>query len=105
MKKNKYAKLLIQLRNSCGWSQSELARQIGITSAAISQIEKGDRTPSLDVAEKIARAFNISLDDFSNYRTLKNEDVEIFYRKFSLLRQLKHEDQNLILTIAMRLLP
>jgi transcriptional regulator with XRE-family HTH domain len=35
------------LRKSVNWSQSELARQINISSAAISQIEKGNRLPSL----------------------------------------------------------
>ncbi len=41
------------LRKEAGWSQSNLAKRAGITPSAISMIESQQRTPSLQVIEKV----------------------------------------------------
>lgn len=43
------------------WSQKELASRAGISQTYVSQIESAMRAVSLDVAERIAWALNISL--------------------------------------------
>lgn len=53
---------LVMLRKQAGLSQSELGRRSGLTAAAISMIEAGDRDPKLSTAAAICDALNISLD-------------------------------------------
>lgn len=53
---------LSELRRARGASQREIAKLIGVTPASLSAYEKGDKTPSLDVAVKIAQEYGVSLD-------------------------------------------
>jgi transcriptional regulator with XRE-family HTH domain len=39
--------------------QNELAERLGLSKSYVSELEKGNRTPSLEVVEKYAKAFNI----------------------------------------------
>ncbi len=49
-------------RTDRGWSQSELARRVGITPSAISQMERGRLGISLDTAIDIAEQLGLPLD-------------------------------------------
>ena len=42
-------------------SQGALAEKLGITNAALSRYESGDRTPRKDIAVKIARLTGVSI--------------------------------------------
>lgn len=42
-------------RKARGWSQAELARQMGVTEATVSRWESGDRSPNWFTARKLAR--------------------------------------------------
>ncbi|HSW94277.1 MAG TPA: helix-turn-helix transcriptional regulator [Gammaproteobacteria bacterium] len=101
------SKKIIALRNSAGWSQSELARQAGITSAAISQIEKGDRLPSLIVCQKLAEAFNVSVAELTGDVLLSsaeiNDEAHVFFRKFGDINNLTKADQEILHIIINRL--
>lgn len=55
---------LIELRKINGISQRELARQTGITQAAISLWEKGTQQPNADSIQRICKFFDISTDYF-----------------------------------------
>ncbi len=48
-------------------TQEELARAIGVTRQTIISIEKGDYNPSLELAFKIARYFETSVEDIFIY--------------------------------------
>ncbi|MCW8090917.1 helix-turn-helix transcriptional regulator [Alteromonas ponticola] len=48
-------------------TQSELAKQVGVTRQTIMAIEKGKYSPSLEVAFKIARVFDKPLEDIFSY--------------------------------------
>lgn len=41
----------------------EIALTIGITPQMLGAVEKGDRTPSLHLAKKIADFYNVSIDE------------------------------------------
>jgi len=108
LKRTKYiADKIIELRNSVEWSQSELARRSKVTSAAISQIEKGDRTPSLLVLRKLADALNVPLSeltgDSSSSSKELNDKAQTFFRKFGCIEKLSAEDQKIIQSIIQRL--
>ncbi|MDM8128951.1 helix-turn-helix transcriptional regulator, partial [Paraclostridium benzoelyticum] len=57
-----FAERLKQLRESKGLKQIELAKKLNLTSAALSQYEKGIREPNSEMLKKIADYFNVSTD-------------------------------------------
>jgi len=53
---------LKMLRLSRGLSQQELARDLELSAVTISGYETGKREPSLEILERIADYFNVSID-------------------------------------------
>ena len=53
---------LLNLRKERGWSQPELGKEIGTSGAIIGRYERGEITPSIEVAKKLADAFGVTLD-------------------------------------------
>ena len=87
-------------REKRGFNQAKLASEAGITPAAISQIESGERVPSTPVLRKIASVLMVSTDfllgesketEFKDL--LENENVQTFFRGF---QGLSSKDQDLI---------
>jgi putative transcriptional regulator len=54
-------------------TQAELADRIGETRQTIIAIERGRYSPSLEMAFRIARVFNVSLDDVFQYPDKEGE--------------------------------
>ncbi|AIQ52527.1 MULTISPECIES: helix-turn-helix transcriptional regulator [Paenibacillus] len=52
-----------ELRARFRWSQQDLADAIGATRQTIGLIEKGDYSPSVTLALKIAAAFHLNVED------------------------------------------
>ena len=48
-------------------TQAELADRIGVTRQTIIAVEQGRYSPSLEMAFKVARAFNVPLDEVFQY--------------------------------------
>ncbi|HMZ31615.1 MAG TPA: helix-turn-helix transcriptional regulator [Methanoregulaceae archaeon] len=48
-------------------TQEALAQQLGVTRQTILAIEKGKYDPSLELAFKIARYFNVSIEEVFTY--------------------------------------
>lgn len=57
-----FAKRLQALRKGKDWSQPELGKAIGTSGAIIGRYERGEMTPSIDVARKLADALGVTLD-------------------------------------------
>ncbi len=55
-------KIITALRKAKNLSQSDLAKQIDISQVMVGKYERGDAIPSIEVAKKIADAFDVSLD-------------------------------------------
>lgn len=51
-----------------GWSQQNLADQVGVSRQTITNIEKNKYNPSLILAFKIALAFEESIDKIFEYK-------------------------------------
>ena len=49
-------------------TQEELARRVGVTRQTIIAIENGKYLPSLKLAFKLAKAFNVKIEDLFEYR-------------------------------------
>ena len=51
------------LRAERGWSQAELGGRLGVSRQAVNAIETGKYDPSLPLAFKIARLFDLRIED------------------------------------------
>ncbi len=51
-------------------TQEDLAQAVGVTRQTILAIEKGKYVPSLDLAFKIARNFNVTIEEVFQYDTI-----------------------------------
>lgn len=56
------------LRAERDWTQADLAGKIGISRQAVISIEKYKYTPSLELAFKIAEAFNVSINEVFEHK-------------------------------------
>ncbi len=52
---------IAEIREQLGLSQSGLAREVGISQSAISQIEAGERNPTYEMLRQIATALGVSV--------------------------------------------
>lgn len=55
------------LRARHEWSQAELAGRLDVSRQAINAIEKGKHDPSLALAFKIARLFEVSIESIFSF--------------------------------------
>ena len=56
-----------ELRTAFGWTQEEFSEKLGVSRQTISQIERGDYSPSVTLALKIARCFDANVEDIFIY--------------------------------------
>lgn len=61
-------------RARMGINQQELGALVGASRQTISLIERGDYSPSVTLAIKIARVFDRSVDDVFNYVEVEGEE-------------------------------
>jgi len=83
---------ITRAREEKNLNQAQLAEKSGVTPAAISQIEKGSRTPTIPVLQRIASVLNVSIDyllgktDKSELDDLlHDQEVRTFFRGFQSL--------------------
>jgi putative transcriptional regulator len=54
---------LAELRAARGWSQADLAEQLGVSRQTVNALERGKYDPSLPLAFRIARVFRRRIED------------------------------------------
>jgi transcriptional regulator with XRE-family HTH domain len=57
-----FGRKILELRKERGWSQPELAKIIGTSGTIIGRYERGEVTPSIEVARKLAEVFGVTVD-------------------------------------------
>ncbi len=57
-----FALRLKELRENINLSQNTLSQELGVSQGTVGMWETGERTPKLDVLNKIAKYFNVSID-------------------------------------------
>lgn len=102
------SKNIKELRGEKGWNQSTLAAKAGITPAALSQIEKGDkRLPTFVVLRKLASALNVQPFELTGEMPPPSSEVDQksreFYRRWDILEDLSEDDQRMLRGMAERL--
>ncbi|MCR5383204.1 MAG: helix-turn-helix domain-containing protein [Saccharofermentans sp.] len=56
-----------RLRENAGFTQSNLAQFIGVDQSLVARIEKGERTISADMLEKLANLFGVTVHQIEDY--------------------------------------
>ncbi len=54
---------LKRLRENQGWTQRKLAEKVGVARVTIARIEIGNRRPSLELLERLAKALKVKVGD------------------------------------------
>jgi len=63
------ANTVYKLRTARSMTQEELAAKVGVSRQTVIAIEKGNYTPSVLLALKIARSFKVSVEDIFSIRS------------------------------------
>lgn len=97
------AQNLRRLRTERGWSQAELAEQVGVHLTHVSRVETGKYTPGLEFVVKAARAFGITVDELvaehpESLEEVRLEDKELTER-LRLLEDLDERDREALFTV------
>ena len=58
-----------ELRRSKGFSQSDVAKKLGVTSQAVSKWETDSSLPEMTMLPDIASLFGVQIDDLFEYST------------------------------------
>lgn len=82
----KTSKIIADLREQKNWSQTDLADTSGVSRVMIGKYERGEASPSIEAAKKIADAFGVSMD------YLVGEGVNVSFDKQTLARLRELED-------------
>ncbi len=91
---------ILKLRKEKDWSQSDLAKMVGVTYAQIGRYETKGAQPSAEVLKKIADALNTTTDFLMNGD--KSEKAKASIRDSELLQQfmevdkMKNEDKSVV---------
>jgi len=55
-----------QLRTASGFTQAQLAERAGMATQAVSRIERGERSPTLETLDKLAAALGVGLAELAD---------------------------------------
>ena len=61
-------------RARLGVNQQEMGKLAGVSGQTISQIERGDYSPSVTLALKLAKLCNVSVEDIFEYEEDENDE-------------------------------
>lgn len=85
MKNDLIANYLKGLRKEKGITQSELAKEMGVTFQAVSRWEKADSIPDLDTLSNLADYYKVSIDDILQRKMeIDNENQDFTIPSFIL---------------------
>jgi len=96
-----------RLRGGLDWNQARLAQEAGISGAALSKIEGGERIPTIVVLRKLSAALKVPLHEITGEKAEEvsetDEHSREFFRKWDVLDDLSKEDQSRLRDMAERL--
>ena len=67
---------LKEYRGKVDVNQQEMGRLVGVSRQTISQIERGDYSPSVTLALKIAHYFQVSVEEIFEYEEENEENLQ-----------------------------
>lgn len=96
---------ILALRKEHGWSQKQLAKLVGTSGPIVGRYERGEMTPSVEVAKKLAEIFGVTLDylvdDTGNASNIKDKAM---LQRMMEIEALDNEDKKTIVYVLDSLL-
>lgn len=79
MNQEKIGKLIRKIRKDNNLTQSDLAKELGVTYQAVSKWENGKNIPDISILKKISNKYNIDINDLleGNSNIKKNNNMKI----------------------------
>jgi transcriptional regulator with XRE-family HTH domain len=96
-----FGQRLKELRAAQGLNQTQFAKQVNLTQAAISHFEDGKRIPSSGALQKIAGGLGLSLDELIGSADTASTDVGKDVAIQALVAKLKRKSVNTEAIIAL----
>ena len=94
-----FGKKIFGLRKQRQWSQPQLGKVIGTSGAIVGRYERGEMTPSIEVARKLADAFEVTLDYLVSDGDFGVKDKAMLQR-WQELEALPREDRDRIVFVV-----
>lgn len=95
---------LKQLREDRGLSQSQLAKELGVSQSTVGNWESGAREPNFSTTQQIADFFNVSVDyllgNTDEPRTLDQQLEGIDFALFGEVHELTDEEKQDVINFA-----
>lgn len=92
-----------KLREDKGLMQKEVAAEIGLKPAHYNKIEKGLVEPSVEVLDKLAAFYGVSIDDIVHFSNVTPKAVTMEDKssaeQIRLLAQLNEKDKSIVMNI------
>jgi transcriptional regulator with XRE-family HTH domain len=89
-----------ELRKQKGLQQKEVAIEVGLNQSNYNKVENDHRQPSIDVLNKLAKLFDVTVDQILNPDDSLPKAVTVEDKttteKIKLIEQLEDEDRNVI---------
>lgn len=76
MNRYDFGNRLCELRRAHGYTQQKLGKMLGVSNKAVSKWENGESMPRLQMLDKIAACFDLSVDELLSYGDVKRTDEE-----------------------------
>ena len=93
------------LRKKHKWSQQKLAKMIGTSGPIIGRYERGEMTPSVEVAKKLSIAFDVTMDYLvDNSGAVPEIQDKKLLEKIIAIEHLEPEERNIIIKVIDSLL-
>ena len=97
------AKNIKKIRVERGLMQKEVANAVGVHPSNYSKMEKGDREFGIDVIDKLAKFFGLTIDELVHPHSKLPKEVKVEDKtateKVQLISQLDEEDKNAVYRI------
>ena len=100
------AENLKKIREQRGYQQKQVALEIGIGTTNYNRIENGQREASIEVLDKLANFYGITIDDIVHFEDKKLPPKEIVIQdkamveQVQLISQLEEKEKNVVYTIV-----
>ena len=88
-----------ELRRRLNLTQAQFAEKVGVSNDTISRIERGIRSPSFDVLERIAKGLDVEVRELFNFSNRKFLEAKCRLELIDLLNYLQDKGPNEIAMI------
>jgi transcriptional regulator with XRE-family HTH domain len=97
---------LKKIREQRGYQQKQVALEIGIGTTNYNRVENGQREASIEVLDKLANFYGITIDEIVHFEDKKLPPKEIVIQdkamveQLQLISQLEEKEKNVVYTIV-----